>query len=186
MSDPTIRFKRAVAAFSAAVTFSLPCAAQDADLDTLFAQLRDPDLPNWQMVEQAIWQAWSSSGSPTADFLLERGRDALEEEDTRAAIDHFTALVDHAPEFAEGYNARATAYYEADLYGPALADIRRALSLNPRHFGAMIGLASILEQVGKPRDALTVFRAVAAIHPHRPDVEDGIERLERETGDSAL
>ena len=68
----------------------------------------------------------------------------------KLAIEHFTALVDHAPEFAEGYNARATAYFQNGQYGPSLEDIRQTLMLNPRHFGAMSGLALILEELGRP------------------------------------
>jgi len=178
------RFKRAVAALLAGVAFSLPAVAQD--VDELLDRLRQPDTGDWKAVEQAIWQEWSRSGSPTADLLLERGREALKEDEVRAAVEHFTALVDHAPDFAEAYNARATAYFEAGLYGPALADLRRTLALNPRHFGAMTGLAVILEQLGQRREALSVYRAVAAIHPHHPDIRDGLERLERQLGEKSL
>ena len=56
------------------------------------------------------------------------------------AIEHFTALIDHAPDFAEGWNARATAYYQTGDFGPSIADIGQVLTLNPRHFGALVGL----------------------------------------------
>ena len=60
------------------------------------------------------------------------------------AIEHFTALIDHAPDFAEGYNARATAFFQTGQFGQSLADIQQTLALNPRHFGAISGLALIL------------------------------------------
>ena len=111
------------------------------------------------------------------DVLLERGREALRDGDVDAAIRHFTALVDWAPGFAEAWNGRATAYFQADLYGPAMADIREALRLNPRHFGAMSGLAWILEETGKPEQALSVWREVLALHPHADGAEDALRRL---------
>lgn len=160
--------------------------AQADDLDQLFDKLREPSLANWQEVEQEIWQEWSKSGSASADLLLERGRKALNAGDPSVAVEHFSALIDHYPDFAEGYNGRATAYYQLNLYGPALDDIRTTLALNPRHFGAMTGLGLILEDLGHPTEALSTYRAVAAIHPHRPDVIEAIERLERELGDTAL
>lgn len=162
-------------------------AQQDpARLDELFALLRQPDLPNWQQVEEEIWVEWSQSGSPSIDLLLERGRRALVAQDLDTAIEHFSALIDHAPGFAEGYNARATAYFEADRLGLSLRDVEMTLALNPRHFGALTGLALILEQVGDPEDALAAYRMVNAIHPHRPDIKDAIERLETSLGGTAL
>lgn len=193
MQRPYSLFKCAAAALLVGVWFSGSALAQSAaqpaqpaDLDALFVELRQPGLPNWKQVEEQIWQKWSQSGSPSADLLLSRGREALEKGDPGVAVEHFTALIDHYPDFAEGYNGRATAYYQMDLYGPALEDIRVTLALNPRHFGAITGLALILEEMGHPDDALSAYRAVAAIHPHRPDVKDAVERLERELGDAAL
>lgn len=171
--------KHIVAAFSLTVMIALPAHGQEADLDALFEQLSKPDTQNWQEVEDRIWAEWSRSGSPAMDLLLKRGRDALEAGKVEAAIGHLTALTDHAPEFAEGYNARAMAYFEAGLYGPTLADIGRVLELNPRHFGAMTGLAVILEETGYPEAALAAYRDVLAIHPHIPDVTTAIERLEK-------
>lgn len=160
--------------------------ADTEKLTELFDELRQPDLPNWQVVETQIWEEWSRSGSPAMDLLLARGREALEQDRLDAAIEHLSALTDHAPDFAEGWNARATAFYQAEEFGLSLADIERTLSLNPRHFGALGGLAQILEILEQPRAALSAYRAAYTIHPHRPNVEEAIERLERELGDTAL
>ncbi|WP_308422203.1 tetratricopeptide repeat protein [Actibacterium pelagium] len=121
---------------------------------------------------------WSRSGSPTMDLLLSRGRDALEAGNTELAIEHLTALTDHAPDFAEGFNARAIAYFHAGLYGPAIADIRQVLILNPRHFGALMGLGTIYEQSGYEKLAYDAYVAARAIHPHDPDLKQAVERLE--------
>ena len=83
-------------------------------------------------------------------------------------------------EFAEAWNARATAYYMAGEFGPSVADIARVLTLNPRHFGALSGLAMILEESGKPEKALEVYRAALAIHPHLQGATEAVERLETE------
>ena len=111
------------------------------------------------------------------DLLLKRGQEAMEAGDLEAAIEHLTALTDHAPDFAEGWNARATAYYMAGEFGPSVADIGRVLTLNPRHFGALSGLAMILEETGKPERALEVYKAALAIHPHLEGASEAIERL---------
>jgi len=172
--------KHIVTALAVEVMFSLPAAADSAALDDLFDRLAQPDLPSWEGIVNEIQSHWSRSGSAAMDLLLTRGRDAIQAEDYATAIAHLTALTDHAPDFAEGFNARATAYFLAGLYGPALADIRRTLALNPRHFGALTGLAVILDETG---DAQTAFGAIAralALNPHDPDLENLHERLEKE------
>lgn len=142
--------------------------------------LKTADSGAAMQIEQRIFEIWSQSGSPSMDLLLTRGRDALEEGNTVLAIQHFSALIDHAPDFAEAYNARATAYFQAGRYGLSLEDIRHALELNPQHFSAMTGLALILEELGRPEAALEAWREVARISPNREGLSDAIARLERE------
>ncbi len=155
-------------------------AASDARLASLLSELQSPVLPDWERVEAEILNLWSRSGSPAMDLLLRRGRQAMARGDYSAALTHLTALTDHAPEFAEGWNARATLFYEMGDYGPSLDDIARTLALNPNHFGALTGLGMIMEQVEAYSHALDAFRAARAIHPHRPDLEQAVERLERQ------
>ena len=155
-----------------------PAGAQTVVLDDLFAKLLTADAQTSERLEQDIWREWAKSGSPAMDLLLQRGRDALAAGDTDAAIEHLTALIDHAPDFAEGYNARATAYFQAGELGPSVNDIARVLTLNPRHFGALAGLGMIFEQLEKPEKALEVYRAALAIHPHLTGVLESIKRLE--------
>jgi tetratricopeptide (TPR) repeat protein len=160
----------------------LTCAAalaQDtAKLDDLFRRLATAGEGEAGRIETEIWIEWSKSGSPALDLLLQRGRDALELGDTTAAIEHFTAIIDQDPSFAEGWNARATAFYQAGEYGPSLADIAQVLTLNPRHFGALSGLASILEETGKTEKALQAYKAALAIHPHLAGAAEAVKRLE--------
>lgn len=123
---------------------------------------------------------WSRSGSSSADYLLRRGREAMEADDLEAAYGHLTALTDHAPEFAEGWNARATLLYRMGRYGPSIADIQRVLALEPRHFAALTGLGIMLEEMEEWDAALAAYRAAHAIHPHRPDIEEAIGRIEQQ------
>jgi tetratricopeptide (TPR) repeat protein len=184
-----IRFplvKCSLAAFLAIVLFSLPGFAQTEKLDELFQQLRTPGLQNYDLVESEIWTEWSTSGSPAMDLLLQRGRTAMEAQDWPTAIGFFSALVDHAPEFAEGWNARATAYFNAGLYGPSVEDIRHVLALNPRHFGALAGLAMILEELGRPEEALRAWQEIEALTPMKASVKDSIKRLEVTIGGQKL
>lgn len=157
-------------------------AADEAALDQLFQLLRQPDVDDWESIEQEIWQEWSESGSPTIDLLLERGRQAMTDGDLKVAIEHFSAVIDHAPDFAEGWNARATAFFASERYGLSIADIQRTLILNPRHFGALQGLGRILEEMGHIESSLQAYRKAFDLNPHRPGLKEAIERLSRQVG----
>jgi len=164
----------------------LASAQQEDRADTLLDRLAEPDLRNWSVVEEEIYMLWSRSGSATADYLLQRGRDALAEGDFDAAYNHLTALTDHAPDFAEGWNARATMFFQANRYGPSIADIQRVLALEPRHFGALTGLGYMLEEMDQLDEALRAFEAAQAIHPHREEIHEAIDRVERALGGQTL
>jgi tetratricopeptide (TPR) repeat protein len=153
-------------------------AEDDAKLDGLFDRLKTADAAEAGRIESEIWIEWSKSGSPALDLLLQRGRDALAVGDTNLAIEHFTAIIDQDPTFAEGWNARATAFYQAGEFGPSIADIARVLQLNPRHFGALSGLGTMLEAADKPEKALEVYKAALAIHPQMEGVIEAVTRLE--------
>lgn len=170
-----------LAACAAASSVDAADPARADALQDLYRQLADPANPDWRRVQSDILREWSLSGSPAMDLLLRRGREALEAGDTRAAIEHLTALTDHAPDFAEGWNARATAYFMAGRLGPSLADIRRVLQLNPNHFGALTGLGRIFEELGQDERAIAAYRAALAIHPHLEEVRQALERLERKS-----
>lgn len=152
--------------------------AQTSKLDELFDQLQSADDAGAERIDQEIFNEWSKSGSPAMDLLLQRGRQALADGNPEAAIEHLTALVDHAPDFAEAWNARATAYFQIGEFGPAISDIGHTLTLNPRHFGALAGLGAIFEDLGRPKQALEVYKAALAINPHAPGVKKAVDRIE--------
>ena len=179
-----------VAALFVGVGFSSPVEAQtsvDSDrLDQLFEQLLEAEPGESDRIEGQIITEWSKSGSAAMDLLYRRGDDALVAGAPEVAVEHFTALVDHAPDFAEGYNGRATAYYQMGLIGPAIDDLRQVLVLEPRHFGAMTGVAVVLEEIGRPEDALEVWQKVAEFVPNDPEVVAMIERLQVQLRGEAL
>lgn len=168
------------------LTCAVAMAEDTAKLDDLFARLKTAGADESERIETEIWIEWSRSGSPAMDLLLQRGRDAMSLGDNQTAINHFTAIIDHSPEFAEAWNARATAYYNAGDFGPSVADIAHVLTLNPRHFGALSGLGLILEETGKPERALGVYKAALALHPNLEGVAAAVKRLETQADGQEL
>lgn len=154
-------------------------SAQSApDLDGLFQQLAEPQGEAWRIAESDILREWSKSGSAAMDLLLKRGEEALDQGDPQTAIGHLTALTDHAPDFATGYQARAVAYAMIGDYGPALADLARTLELEPRQFAALTQLGGMFEEMGDDQRAIEAYRQSLTIHPHQQEAIDGLARLE--------
>ncbi|WP_306418197.1 tetratricopeptide repeat protein [Sagittula sp. MA-2] len=175
-----MEFKNTVTAILATVMISVPFAASaDERLDELMSELQGADSETAaQRLENQIITEWSKTGSPAMDLLLKRGRDALEVEDLDAALEHFRALTDHAPEFAEGWHGLALAYFEEERLGESMDALERVLALNPDHFGALRGVGAIHEQVGHKALAYRAYERVLELRPHDEDVENALERLE--------
>ena len=159
---------------------------QAARLDQLFAELREPGREDWERIEGEITKIWAQSGSASMDLLLGRGNAALEAQDYPAAVEHFSALIDHAPDFAEGWNGRATTFYLMGEYALSMADVEHVLALEPRHFGALSGLAFMLEAMGETELALRALHEVQALNPNRPNINDAVMRLQQMTGEAEL
>ncbi len=163
----------------------LTCAAFAEDtgkLDELFTRLLTAEADEAGRIETEIWIEWRKSGSPALDLLLQRGLDAMNLGDFDQAIEHFTAVIDHDPDFVEAWNARATAYFYRGDFGPSLADIGHVLAVNPRHFGALSGLGMFLESTGQPDRALKAYQAALAIDPHLAGAVEAVERLSTDQG----
>lgn len=180
MNAKLIIAKPIVAALVATVMISLPFEGKSGEnlLEGLFEELQLADSITSKRVSRQIRLEWSKSGSATMDLLLKRGRDALDDDDFTAAVDHFSALVDHAPDFAEGWHGRATANFRANHYGRAIADLEETIALNARHFGAIYGLAVILEELDRFDDAYDSYSAVLDVFPMHAKALEALARLE--------
>jgi Tfp pilus assembly protein PilF len=186
MGAANLNLNRIVAAFAAIVTFSLPALAEETRLDGLFAQLSQAEAPEARKIAAEIELELSRSGSPAMDLLLRRGEDAIEAGDMAAAVEHLSAAIDHAPDFAEAWHLRSVAFYRQKRYGLALHDLERALVLEPRHFNVMYGLGVVLDELGQPGLAQEVFSRALAIHPHHEDVTKARESAARKLGGADL
>ena len=179
--------KCTVASFLAIAVFAGPVGAvNEAKLDDLYMQLRDAERDEAIRLAREIEREWSNSNSPAMNLLLKRGSDAMEAGDLEAALNHFTALTDHAPDFAEGWHRRALVFVAMEMYGPAVADLERVLEARPRHYEAIATLGGILIQINKPELAKEAFEDVLAIHPHHPDVTEALDVIGPDVGGTAL
>lgn len=130
-------------------------------------------------LEEEIWDAWLVSGSGTVDVLMKRGLDYQEHDDVEDAREMFDRVIAIRPEYAEAWNRRAVLFFNEGKYDEAVADLESALTYEPRHFGAWIGLGMIFESIERPEAALLAYRKALAIHPHAEAAKQGEKRLIR-------
>lgn len=121
--------------------------------------------------------AYSQSGSDTGDLLLERAHKAIDAKNVNSAEQILDAAIAFMPDQAEAWNARATLRYLDDDYDGSMADIAETLKRDPRHIGALIGMASILEARDKTKEALEIYERVLTIAPHWKTAEEAAAKL---------
>ena len=156
----------------------------DPMLDELFAALMNVEDPiAAAAVEAEVWKRWLASGRDDVDSTLSVGMRAMDAGDGRGALRAFDEVVKAAPGFAEGWNKRATLYFLLGDHAASIEDIERTLELEPRHFGALSGLALIREAQGRPFEALEALEKVIRIHPRLPQLRERIDHLTRQLGE---
>lgn len=147
-------------------------------LDTYFAQLkkiRDPSAAG--DVAAKIRAVWNDSGSATVNLLMQWATDALKDKKYSVALDYLDQAIALKPDYAEAWNRRATLHYAAGNYDKSMADIAHVLALEPRHFGALTGMAAILEETGRDADALGVWERILEIYPADRDSQGHVKSL---------
>ncbi len=156
-------------------------------LDQLFESLkRDPKHASASATARMIWREWSASGSKSIDLLMSWAAKAMSKEEHSKALDLLDRVVVLAPNYAEGWNRRATLYYAMNDFGNSLSDIESTLALEPRHFGALSGLAVILQRVGNNKAALETWYKVLEIYPANKQAQASVILLEEELTGSQI
>ena len=159
-------------------------AEERADLYARLAASKDADETSG--IITLLLHTYSESGSDTADLLLRRARQAIGVENYDDALKILDATVAFLPDWAEGWNARATARYLDDDYNGSMADIAQTLKREPKHLGALMGMGMILEARDKREDALKVYERVLEIAPHWRNAEEAADKLKAALAGSEL
>lgn len=159
----------------------------DPRLGPLFARLKaTTNKQESARIVHRIWALWFETDNPTAKALIQRGQVHLQRNEVAVAAKLFDRVVRLAPNFAEGWNRRATVRYLQGDYAGSLRDIARALKLEPRHFGALSGRGLVLSKLGRTRAAIAAFKAALAINPHLPTARLNIRILRKKLGEKAI
>lgn len=160
------------------VAASTPAQSAAGRLDTLFDRLKhEPNEQAARLLAAEIVDQWGASGSANADLLMQWAADAMKAKKFPVAQDLLDQVVTLYPDYAEGWNRRATLNFMMGDYPRSMADIARTLRLEPRHFGALSGMAGILEQTGRNEEALEAYRRVLEIYPMMRSAQAEVAKL---------
>jgi tetratricopeptide (TPR) repeat protein len=141
-------------------------AARVQRLEGLFAVLKTAkDQDEGDVIVADIWKVWLQSGSADMDGRMEQVIKLMAHGLLQHALEALDQIVAAAPQWAEGWNKRATVLFLMGEYDRSLADIERVLALEPRHFGALAGIGMIRTQKGELREALAAYRRALAVNP---------------------
>jgi len=147
------------------------------DIDSLIRALRDEDVLVRTFAERAMWQIWSHSGDADIDRRLALGIEQMASRAGDAAVETFTRIIQQRPDFAEGWNKRATVYYLMGEYEKSLQDCDEVMKRNPNHFGALSGYGLIHTQLGNPERALDYFERALRINPNLESVKEAVDAI---------
>lgn len=154
-----------------------------SDAPLLHERLRDESPFVRAYAERALWLLWARSGDAAIDELMARGTEEMQSGQHAKAVGTFTSVIKARPEFAEGWNRRATVHYLAGDFERSIADCGEVLKRNPLHFGALSGMGQIFFQMQDYERALAWFRRALEVNPNMTGVElniKGIEELLRD------
>jgi tetratricopeptide (TPR) repeat protein len=147
------------------------------DVSKLADALRDDDPLVRKLAERAMWEVWSRSGDTAVDRLLAAGIEQMSAREDELAVQTFTEVIRRRPDFAEGWNKRATVFYLMGEYQKSLADCDEVMKRNPYHFGALSGYGMIYLQLDQPAKALDYFQRALKINPNLDSINQTVEML---------
>lgn len=150
-------------------------------LDTLFSELkRERNEKAADRIASRIWEEWGRSGSASVDLMMMWSKTAMDAQKFDVALDFLDQVVTLKPDFAEGWNRRATVHFTMQNYSKSMTDINRTLTLEPRHFGALSGMGQIMKNTDRKQLALEAWQRVLDIYPMMRSAQNEVGSLSEE------
>jgi tetratricopeptide (TPR) repeat protein len=150
------------------------------DARFVYPLLGDTDPSVREVALGTVWQLWGRSGDAAIDRLYQQGLEAMNAQELAQAQDIFSKIVAKRPQFAEGWNKRATVYYMAGQYERSMKDCEEVLKRIPQHFGALVGYSQMLAEQGHPERALELMERAIKVNPYVSNAEFMMEALRQQ------
>lgn len=161
--------------------FTLHADQTDERLGDLFAVLQvTEDARTIQRTENQIWEIWLQHANADVEQLMVVGTQRMNSQRYAEAMIAFNLLTESFPNYAEGWNKRATLHYVLGNLEESISDIEKTLALEPRHFGALSGLGMVYIQQKELQKAKQAFEELIAVHPNSPNAQQNLELVEEQ------
>ena len=165
-------------------TFLSPANANEdhvLELNKLFTQLKSiKDPADARDVEDKIWKLWTTHPSEkTLTDLLAKGSGYMMQNQLTSAHNVFSKVIELDPNWAEGWNKRATVLYMMGNFELSQNDIDMVLSLEKRHFGALSGKGLILMALKDWSGAIEAFEQGLKVHPNMSSAQNHLQFLKK-------
>ena len=166
--------------------FSIKADQNDARLENLFDILSKTESDiQINEVTSSIWDIWHETNDPSIEADFYRGLESMRTGDLIMAVAFFTRVINKNPNFAEGWNKRATVYYMLGKFDASMMDIHETLKLEPRHFGAMDGMGLIFIHLEQFDKAIDIYNRMLEIFPNNSSTKQKKEMLLNRSSESA-
>ncbi|MBL8576623.1 MAG: hypothetical protein JNK47_05320 [Mesorhizobium sp.] len=154
---------------------------QNSRVDALFVQLkRERNEKAAERIASRIWEEWSRSGSASIDLMMGWSKNAMDTKKFDVALDFLDQVVTMRPDYAEGWNRRATVHFMMNNYAKSMSDIVHTLEIEPRHFGALSGIGQIMKTTGRNELALEAWQRVLEVYPMMRSAQNEVATLSEE------
>ena len=157
--------------FITLISFPVKCDQFDSRLKNLFDQLYfSENSQDIKIISSQIWDIWHETNDIKIEADFYRGMESMRTNDLIMSIAFFTRVIENKPDFAEGWNKRATVYYMMGDFDKSMLDINQTLKLEPRHFGALDGMGLIFIHLQKYNEAIKIYDQMLKIFPNNKSV----------------
>ena len=137
------------------------------------------DQPDARAVaKKALEYLWFNAAGPKAFALTQAAFRAAEKRDFGDALVLLDRLVEEFPQFAEGWNQRASVLWQMGEYRKSIKDSEHALELNPNHYGAWQGMGVCRLKLGDIPAACRCLRSALKILPHDTATREALRKCE--------
>ncbi len=151
----------------------------DPRLNNLFEQLYETE--NQEEIRDLIsdiWNIWYEVEDSKVIEYFKKGIQAMNVRNYPLAIRSFDNLIEEDPNFAEGWNKRATVHFMMGNFDESMKDIIKTLELEPRHFGALDGMGLIFIHKGQFQQAIDVYDKMLEIFPFSVKTMEKKQRIQ--------
>lgn len=155
-----------------------PELTHEQKLDKLFGELkRERNEAAAKRISGRIWQEWGKSGSASIDLMMGWSQKAMNDKKYDVALDFLDQVTVLDPKYPEAWNRRATVHFMMQNFAKAMADIEQTLELEPRHFGALAGMAAIMQTRDRKELALSAYQRVLDIYPMDRNAQNQVSTI---------